>query len=501
MEQKRTVFRKPLSEQEQNEVNNALHMATLNNDIEGVVEALKNGAEVNTPIHSVSNDLNYNTNPHSADGYFMTPLMFAIEMENIDMVRAVLKFNPDVNLTTEDGDNALSYAIRDDRIDILDILLNAGANPNVNRGFEKVSISPIVYASLNGSTEMVKMLIEHGADPNERDLSSESGNTALMVATNAQTAQILLQAGANVGAQDTSEKTVLLRRIHSMDIELLELLLSCGADPNVPDKDGNTALMEAAVHGNTKVIDLLLRFGADVHARNRRGDTAFLLATGSLHHEDILALYNAGADTNDVNSHTGETAILRAINQWNPKTLIPLMFTMGIKITAEDAEKIMFTADKNDYLNHMKSFVALLLLMATYPDKCKSAKQILAKDFSTGVNAFLSAAIFSFSVEFFQTPAILNGFAGVLSEGEKKILRIEEHNVEIMSRLLCTVMEENPSLGIKIIQKRIGKQLDSWVKENVPGSDIILSRMLPFFNDLKRKPGSKQTHEPFFQEF
>jgi ankyrin repeat protein len=81
----------------------------------------------------------------------------------------------------------------------------------------------------NGSLEIVKILLDKGADVNTKD---NYGSTALMMAS------------------------------RDGRIEVVKLLLSKKADANAKDEDGDTALIKATNEGNTEMMDLLKSHGA-----------------------------------------------------------------------------------------------------------------------------------------------------------------------------------------------------------------------------------------------
>ena len=72
--------------------------------------------------------------------------------------------NPNCERATGSGGSPLHYAVRNkNTIEVIKLLLNAGANPN------KVDINgttPLHRAVQSGQSDMVKMLLEAGADPN-----------------------------------------------------------------------------------------------------------------------------------------------------------------------------------------------------------------------------------------------------------------------------------------------------------------------------------------------
>jgi ankyrin repeat protein len=163
-----------------------------------------------------------------------------------------------------DGTTALHWAVERDAIEIVQLLIRAGANVKATNRY---GATPLWLASLNGNAATIGVLLEAGADPSA---ASDEGETALMVA-------------ARTGK-----------------IDAVNLLLARGADPNVKEQwRGQTALMWAAAEGYAPVIETLVARGADVSARSNGGFTAILFAAREGRIAAVDALIKAGADMSD----------------------------------------------------------------------------------------------------------------------------------------------------------------------------------------------------------
>ena len=86
---------------------------------------------------------------------------------------------------------------------------------------------------------------------------------------------LLLESGANVNAATSHGQTAL---ILAGNANIVEKLLSYEADANKQTNDGWTALMRAARRNNKDIVILLLDNGADTTLTNNKGKTAEQLA-------------------------------------------------------------------------------------------------------------------------------------------------------------------------------------------------------------------------------
>lgn len=122
-----------------------------------------------------------------------------------------------------------------------------------------------------------------GTHPGSRD---ENGNTPLLIAAQrgyAQMVKKLLEQGADVDARNDYGTTALMFASDYGHAEIVRILLDHGATVNLKDVRGHTALMFAANKGYEEIVEMLLEAGADAGIKDREGHTAIYFAEGSGH--------------------------------------------------------------------------------------------------------------------------------------------------------------------------------------------------------------------------
>jgi uncharacterized protein len=154
-------------------------------------------------------------------------------------------------------------------------LLEAGASPEVSGGAN--SIPALHIAVGRGRVDLVNLLIAAGANPNRRDVT---GLTPMMLAAcrgDLDAVELLLKSGADVNARDFNGTTsLMLAQGHDL---VVEALLRAGADVNAKSEgQGLTALMYACDSGNIKCVRLCLDAGADVDQKDHRDWSAIEFA-------------------------------------------------------------------------------------------------------------------------------------------------------------------------------------------------------------------------------
>jgi ankyrin repeat protein len=151
---------------------------------------------------------------------------------NRTAVADLLKQGADVNGPQGDGSTALHWAADREDLEMMQMLVRAGAN--VNAKTRLGDITPLLMAAKSGNSAVVDLLVKAGADTKA---VSTTGTTPLMLAAasgNADAVRILLNAGVPVNAKDLYQ--------------------------------GQTALMFAAALNRADVIKVLLERGAEINA-------------------------------------------------------------------------------------------------------------------------------------------------------------------------------------------------------------------------------------------
>ncbi len=249
-------------------------------------------------------------------------LFSAIRNGNIEAAQQALKGNviyksADVNAHEIDGNTPLLTAISCENEKMVDLLLNAGANPLFGDG----KMLPIGESVCRGNKKIFERLLDAGADTNvtffpekwplihyivkarkpelldvllkrgySADIKNADGMTALGIAVSAGIMKLVRvfadnHADFNV-SQRTNENTLIHEAIQTSDMrlnnsekkEMIQFLMEQGVDINQPNKYGRTPLMEAAIKDNAEIVEYLIHQGADIYALDNDDKSAWMLA-------------------------------------------------------------------------------------------------------------------------------------------------------------------------------------------------------------------------------
>ena len=108
--------------------------------------------------------------------------------------------------------------------------------------------------------------------------------------------KLLIDAGANVNEAGEYGQTMVMLASDHKNLEILNLLIQAGADVNRPNDYKIAPLASAAEQGNKEIVEALIKAGANVNARNTYGGTALQVAVmrGSI--DIVKMLIDSGAD-------------------------------------------------------------------------------------------------------------------------------------------------------------------------------------------------------------
>jgi uncharacterized protein len=179
----------------------------------------------------------------------------AIEQGDQQAVRRLIAEGADVNgFDTEFYETPLMAAIRYRRMEILEALVRAGANPAVEAtGFDNAGETAILIAARANSPYALRILLGAAVRPEDRDAALLAGCAHPAVV------RVALEMKARVNARGERGITPLACAAASGSLESVALLLAAGADPVAKADDGSTALGRAIQGGHSEVAAALKR--------------------------------------------------------------------------------------------------------------------------------------------------------------------------------------------------------------------------------------------------
>lgn len=235
-----------------NEGNTPLHLAV--------------GLEVNADVfrYLLENGAGIDNRNFAGD----TPLHLAVRRELLPLTDAFLKRNGDFYMENNLGETPLSLAFGKGALFTESFLI-----PEVLEKTDKLRYSPLFHAVLWEMSDIVRVIIDKGADIDRKSLIGSTPLHEAVKTGNLEVTGILLRAGADVNSTDNQGNTPLHEIVYWNSLPLAELLISAGSDINRKNLEGRSPFHEAVRGGDFEMCSYLIKKGADLDSRDNNGKT------------------------------------------------------------------------------------------------------------------------------------------------------------------------------------------------------------------------------------
>lgn len=205
----------------------------------------------------------------------MNELHQAVDHNDIVTVKKLLN-KENINIQDKYGQSLLFLAAYDGHIDLVELLINEGANLDTKTEYGSTAL---MAASIHNNSDVVSFLINSGAN---LDIQNNKGETALYVAAyegQLKNIELLIAKNANMDIKDNIGVTPLIISLLNREENIAKLLIQKGAGINCQTNSGHTALINICSRTeyakDKEFIFYLADKGADFFIENNRGNSAF----------------------------------------------------------------------------------------------------------------------------------------------------------------------------------------------------------------------------------
>ena len=268
-----------------NKMGTPLIAATLGKQYEMVQFLLQNGVYVDrqdekgrTALFSACNHkhisiarllLKAGANPNLTTNTLSTPLSVACTNGSVELVKLLLQSKADPNICSSSGYTPLMNACMYAHHNIVKLLLQSGAYVN-SRSQDRYAATALTIASMHNDNRIISILLNANVDIDVRIPGCGSPLLLLCSYRNDEMVKCLLEAGAdpNVVCTEYFNFTALHFACIQNNEDIVQLLLKAKANTNVLNSKGFTPLNIAVSEGNFKIVEALLAAGADIELEN-----------------------------------------------------------------------------------------------------------------------------------------------------------------------------------------------------------------------------------------
>lgn len=327
----------------------ALLEASAHGQVEAVKELIAAGVDVNiqaAPPRWLGSMGKCEVPMYSMTG--QTALQKAAENGRLEIVKILLAAGAEIDMKNAIGETALMLAGRWGQVAIAKELLKAGADANAQNNCGDTALT---IAKKAHQEAIVKILPNTGTQNPSQAQTQTSGDVVSIIQispdgptpkdnmdlirasakNDVEKVKSLLAAGADVNAAtERSEVTALMYASSKGHVETIRALIAAHAQLEQRNKYGHTALMYASTYNQAEALKELLKAGADVNAADHPGRMALKFATEKGYTEIVKILLNAGADVRGVRKNYAVTALQTAKRMGNTE-IMELLQQAGAK--------------------------------------------------------------------------------------------------------------------------------------------------------------------------
>ncbi len=201
--------------------------------------------------------------------------------ENPNIIKLLLEEGADPSSTDENSESCLHNSVEIQSVENTRLLIEAGAQLEARNLSDETPLILAVRHLVLGSRDLVKLLLEYGANP---DAKLMAGCSCLHMAVSGRDVlkvRMLLER-ASMEVRGSRIDSVLHYAAHFVDIDgyVLEFLLAKHEDRGTlrdalaaRNENGRTPLHVAASVGNNSTLKMLMKYGASVETKDEDGDT------------------------------------------------------------------------------------------------------------------------------------------------------------------------------------------------------------------------------------
>mmetsp|Transcript_6714 Transcript_6714/g.8776 ORF Transcript_6714/g.8776 Transcript_6714/m.8776 type:complete len:582 (-) Transcript_6714:1574-3319(-) len=290
-----------------------------------------------------------------------TVLLHSIVRGNLQIVQVLLNNGANVNELNNDGTSPLILALKqpecEDRESFIQLLLENGADQAIGISADDNGMSPLMLSAAEGNLNISRMLIKYGGDKSLKDVDGagvmyyavknlsvcdqgEEDSEFVDTKDYASVSAFFIETGIEVDNADRNGITPLILACEENNLECAKQLLATGkVNVDLETTEGNTALHHAVKSANVELVRLLLCNKANVDKANNNGlrPLHWAVQNPSQSREVIELLLQYGADPNSVSLNELLTPLHIAAVLCN-EDVVRVLIEAGANVNAADRD-------------------------------------------------------------------------------------------------------------------------------------------------------------------
>ena len=276
----------------------------------------------------ISGETPVNLESKGRDG--QSPLMVACRQENLALVKWLLQKGVDVNQRDDQRRTALHFAVRSKNIPIVREILASHPELDVVDDWKMETALECALPNL----ELTEILLDAGANPEFANGNNATLLSSAVLFSSAEVVDMLLKRKVDLNHKDKWGWTPICDAVGNIrHVETVRLLADNGANLQDTAGDSESGLLHLAIFGSPKIMQILLEFrkSIDLEKRNAANSTPLLWMRSYADPESLELLIKAGADVNALNEDK-EGPLHCAIREGIPRCVTMLLAQPEIEL-------------------------------------------------------------------------------------------------------------------------------------------------------------------------
>lgn len=292
------------------------------------------------------------------------PLHYAATDNRTEMIQLLIDKGADVNAIDEHDMSPLHYAVILDNFETVNLLLDNGASADEVTD-HMFRFTPYQHACKGAKSQILECFLNHGSDANDvfempDNLICPKRSTPLHMAItqkNLDTINLLLDRNADVNHVNENKESSLHLACRENNTEVVKLLIDHKARINVKSKDNTTPLHIAVRNGNIEIVEALLSCGAVTDCQDKQGKIPLQLA---VEQRRVLIVDRLLERNSTTDSRNNRKAFKKALLEFGLRSDIYKCFVArGFVLTPEEISEVAFDAVTKGYFHIVESLLEM----------------------------------------------------------------------------------------------------------------------------------------------
>ncbi|XP_071098480.1 serine/threonine-protein phosphatase 6 regulatory ankyrin repeat subunit B-like [Haliotis cracherodii] len=289
-----------------------------------------------------------------------TPVMKAAVNGRKDVFDLLVKEKVNIELTDDSGNNLLHLACHGGNVSIVEYLLpQFNINSRGGNGW-----TPVMYAAVNGNSDVFQLLVSRGADLSlEDDYNNSVFHLGCIGGNRTIVKDLLTKADKN--SRGNLGRTGIMKSAWAGNADVFKLLMTKKVDLKTVDDNNDTILHLASQDGNCSIVDYLIGEKFEINCRGKNGMTT-LMSTAWSGQKDAFEFLFSKQDSMSVYNVYRDTILHLACEGGNTSIVESLLSTINVNIRGKNGRTPVMAAGvagKKDVFNFLISKKADLTLI------------------------------------------------------------------------------------------------------------------------------------------